>query len=138
MFIGSHTASHRFLDELVDEEVRREISGSRKQLMEDLGVRVNLISAPGGRYTRESIEAAREFGYRGFACSTPDVNDCSRDRFVWTRVVVTSKTSLKNFRKIINADSGIYARLRLKNKVRACAKKILGNRLYQILHSALT
>lgn len=72
--IGSHGASHRFLTELPDSELRRELVESRERLADWVGRPVVHLSCPGGRCDPRVRDAAVEAGYTSIATSRPGVN----------------------------------------------------------------
>jgi peptidoglycan/xylan/chitin deacetylase (PgdA/CDA1 family) len=57
--IGSHGATHRYLHDLGDDEVARELSTSKKALEDATGRAVVHFSCPGGRWDRRIATAAR-------------------------------------------------------------------------------
>lgn len=69
MTIGAHTRTHPNLASLSAEAMRDEIHGSRSDLEDVLGTKVDLLAYPGGRFNRAVAETARAAGFRA-ACST--------------------------------------------------------------------
>ena len=65
---GSHTLDHAYLPSLPVGEARRQIVES-KRLLEEIGVRVELLSYPGGGFSEPIVRMVREAGYRA-ACTT--------------------------------------------------------------------
>jgi peptidoglycan/xylan/chitin deacetylase (PgdA/CDA1 family) len=77
---GSHGVTHRRLSSLGDDEVLREVAGSRRDLEALLGRPVRHFCYPYGDYDGRAVAAAREAGYasavtcrkeRGTAASLP-------------------------------------------------------------------
>lgn len=66
--IGSHTRTHPDLTKISPDRVRLELSDSKKILEDKLGVSVNFISYPFGRYTEKIKKAAYDCGYVGGVC----------------------------------------------------------------------
>jgi peptidoglycan/xylan/chitin deacetylase (PgdA/CDA1 family) len=68
--IGSHTLSHRDLTRLDADALRHELRTSKKMIEDKVGVEVNAISYPFGRYSRrvidEAIGAGYEFGFTSY------------------------------------------------------------------------
>ena len=62
--IGSHTLSHRNLDELSDDEIRKELGESKQRLEEMFDMDIDEICYPRGRFNSKVIDLARENGYR--------------------------------------------------------------------------
>jgi peptidoglycan/xylan/chitin deacetylase (PgdA/CDA1 family) len=66
MHIGSHTQTHRILAHLDDEELTREIAGSRDYLREHLGSDIRALAYPvgtAGTFDERALNAARDAGY---------------------------------------------------------------------------
>lgn len=63
--VQSHGFQHRFItDQMTEDEIRSEISGSIPVLVEHFGSRPLAFVWPGGNFTRRAAEIAREEGYR--------------------------------------------------------------------------
>ncbi|RKY68126.1 MAG: hypothetical protein DRP97_06690 [Candidatus Latescibacterota bacterium] len=62
--IGSHTWSHRDLTALTTDEWTRELRDSKRVLEDRIGVSVDTLSYPFGRYDDRVRDAAMEAGYR--------------------------------------------------------------------------
>ena len=62
--IGSHTLTHRRLGELADDEARRELAESKRQLEAAFGTEISSVALPHGDYNGRTFELAREAGYR--------------------------------------------------------------------------
>ena len=62
--IGSHTCNHRKLDILEEEEIIKELEGSKKYLEELTGHTIELISFPNGRYNNKVIKNCQKLGYK--------------------------------------------------------------------------
>jgi peptidoglycan/xylan/chitin deacetylase (PgdA/CDA1 family) len=77
--IGSHTLSHRDLTRLGQDDLARELAGSKHLLEDRLGAEVVSIAYPFGKATARVVEAAARAGYRfgfgsdpvGPACDGP-------------------------------------------------------------------
>ncbi len=69
--IGSHTSSHPFLPSLSEEEARREISHSRKQIESILNRTVQLFSFPFGGFNKTLIQICQESGYKRMFTTLP-------------------------------------------------------------------
>jgi len=63
--LDSHTLTHPDLTGLDGEELAREVAGSRRALRSLLGVDVDFICYPSGRYDARVIAAVRRAGYLG-------------------------------------------------------------------------
>lgn len=61
--IGAHTVYHPYLDQLAEDDQRREIEESRRSLLEICGKDICYLAYPGGEYNRASVEIARQAGF---------------------------------------------------------------------------
>ena len=62
--VGSHTRTHVTLPSEEPQTVREELEESRYDLEEGLGSEVVHLAYPGGRFSPDTLEAARRAGYR--------------------------------------------------------------------------
>lgn len=62
--IGAHTISHRRLDELGEEEQRKEILESKRELEDIIAGPVNHFSYPHGAFNDQTIAFVKEYGFR--------------------------------------------------------------------------
>jgi peptidoglycan/xylan/chitin deacetylase (PgdA/CDA1 family) len=70
--IGSHTASHPHLVELGDDELRRELAGSRERIEDELRRPCRFVSYPYGEDDRRVRAAAQSAGYEaGYTVRRP-------------------------------------------------------------------
>jgi peptidoglycan/xylan/chitin deacetylase (PgdA/CDA1 family) len=61
--VGAHTLVHRTFDQLSDEEVRQQLSGSRNWIEEVTGKPCRTVCFPGGKDRHEQLSLVREAGY---------------------------------------------------------------------------
>lgn len=88
--IGSHSASHRPMTQLSDEEVKKELMQSKQFLEGVIGKTVDCISFPHGAYSARIIQFAKELGYRLGGCSQPGLNTSIQEKLVLQRTVIMS------------------------------------------------
>jgi len=69
MEIGSHTLTHRKLTKITASEAAREITQSKSELEDELGITIKTFCYPNGRFNGRLLRAVREADYLG-ACST--------------------------------------------------------------------
>jgi peptidoglycan/xylan/chitin deacetylase (PgdA/CDA1 family) len=86
--IGSHTCSHPFLPSLSEEDARREISGSRKQIEGILNRAVQLFSFPFGGFNETLIQMCQEAGYERVFTTLPILAFEHSEEFATGRVRV--------------------------------------------------
>jgi len=87
--VGSHTVSHRSLVTLSTEELRRELTDSKHQLEDILSKPVDSLSVPFGEWTKRTVQAAREVGYRTVLTCEPEVIRPSDNTFHFGRFEVS-------------------------------------------------
>jgi peptidoglycan/xylan/chitin deacetylase (PgdA/CDA1 family) len=68
--VGSHTRSHPRLSRIADAEIAAELSGSRDDCEQRMGVACTSIAYPYSDYDERAVRAAGEAGYR-FAVTVP-------------------------------------------------------------------
>src|SRR3989338_549745 len=94
MVVGSHGFSHEILTNLLDTQIREELSASKKHLERNMGIPVESISIPRGFCNEKIIRMARETGYRHiFMSEKPDNFQAG----CFSRVALKSNWSLERF-----------------------------------------
>lgn len=68
--IGAHTCSHPRLTAVSDEQLARELAGSRERCEEEMCERCLSLAYPYGDHDERVVAAARDAGY-AFACTVP-------------------------------------------------------------------
>jgi glycosyltransferase involved in cell wall biosynthesis/peptidoglycan/xylan/chitin deacetylase (PgdA/CDA1 family)/SAM-dependent methyltransferase len=87
--IGAHGWSHRALDPLPPEELRREIGENIRTLSENLGVEIVSFAYPfGGPLTRETQDVLSEFGIKVACVIGPEPVSARSDRLALPRLEV--------------------------------------------------
>ncbi len=138
--IGSHGMTHRFFDDLDDEQAECELRQSMQQLSDQCGQPVQSISYPGGRYNNRTLELSRQSGYAqifGSEVGTLKQSDLTAIPPL-SRVAIRRGTTLDEFDRIINADTAYYAMAKTKHKAKSLVKRTLGNRLYHGLYKSIS
>ncbi len=118
MRIGSHTMTHRRMERLNAEELRRELKESKTMLEEITGDEVRYLSIPWGSYSYDVVRAAKGAGYKRVFSS--DYGIYGRDAFVIGRIPVTADMGISEFNNIIKGrlDPGKSAFQRTKNFIK--------------------
>jgi peptidoglycan/xylan/chitin deacetylase (PgdA/CDA1 family) len=105
---GSHTVTHRDLTKLPIDEVRMELSESKRFLEEKIGEEVRYLSYPFGRYTDEIQEIAKEVGYSKAFTSYPRTKNSHYDPFALGRIGIYIIDTLPEFRvKTLGGQAGM-------------------------------
>jgi len=140
MVVGSHGQTHQFLADLSDEAATAELVNSRRTLESWLDQPVTTISYPGGRYTKHTMAAAREAGYRQifdsrFApVSATDL--ASTDAL--PRVAIRRSTTDDEFESMIKKSPSYYRQVQRTQWFKQSVKRVLGNRLYHGLYRSIS
>lgn len=77
--VHAHGWDHKFLTQCSPAERDIELLQARRVLEDQLGVAVDALSAPGGRWNRRVAEACASAGYRRFYISDPWMQPFDRD-----------------------------------------------------------
>lgn len=95
--VGAHSRTHPALERVSDARAWQEISGSRADLEDRLGVPVETFAYPGGRHGEREINMVREAGYEvGITCM-PGCNRVTSCPQAWRRLLVTGRDSQRLF-----------------------------------------
>lgn len=137
MSVQSHALSHRPLQTLSDEEVRKELFESKKILEKNLNTEVTAISFPHGSYDQSTARLARQAGYTYLFSS--DVERICRSSIqtgqkVLGRIAMTNKLNNRQFIDIIEYKSTAMLRLKLEKALKNTLKNTIGIENYRRLY----
>jgi peptidoglycan/xylan/chitin deacetylase (PgdA/CDA1 family) len=122
VIIGSHSVTHTNLKLLREEDLRRELIESKKELESITGRNVTLISLPYGEYDERVVEVARQMGYRRIFSSLSRL--ARRREYVVERVGVKPSDWPLEFRmKILGAYRWLPFTIGLKRRLRSMMRK---------------
>lgn len=140
MLIGSHGRTHRFLDDLTEEEAQAELRDSKATIEEHVGRAVEQISFPGGRFRPGDVEAGKHVGYRVFHSSRVGVHRPRRlsEAAVLCRIAVRQGTTAREFESLACASSAWLLRARALGGAKTAVRRALGNGLYHALYERLS
>jgi peptidoglycan/xylan/chitin deacetylase (PgdA/CDA1 family) len=129
--VQSHGWSHKFLAQCSPTELRDELSRSKAELEAHVGVPVDKISVPGGRWNLNVLRAAAETGYRSVYTS----EFWSKRAFmggvdVAGRFMVRSDMSLAQIERWISTDVDSLKVLRAKQALKKSIRRLTGDQLY--------
>jgi peptidoglycan/xylan/chitin deacetylase (PgdA/CDA1 family) len=103
--LGAHSNTHRSMIEITsDEELESEIHGSKMEIEDRMGVKVNDFAYPYGRFNPEIEEMVIREGYKTVSTILPGINTSITSPFRLRRSVILSMFSEKEFEKIINPE----------------------------------
>lgn len=84
--IGSHTLSHIAMDEISEEQQRREASQSKLVLEHHVGKPIRFLAYPFGQFNAATKQILKETGYLGACTGLPGLNDKSTDAYALKRI----------------------------------------------------
>lgn len=133
--IGCHSMTHPYLSDLSDADLGREIVDAKLQIEQMLGHTIEHFSCPGGRYDRRTLETSRRAGFRTVANSEFHANSPSTSPYELGRVAMLRNLSLGEFGETC-LGRGLWKN-QLQDRVRHGVQRVLGNRVYDKLRTAL-
>lgn len=131
--IGSHGATHRFLSDLLYDDMKGELSKSKEVLETILNQPLHVFAAPGGRYNRDTIKCLKQLAYSVAYTSKIGYLEQGTDLFEIPRFAIKRNTAIGEFEKIVNRDLGYFYKKVAVAGVLRFAKSILGNTLYTLV-----
>jgi len=135
--IGSHMLTHRPPTELGDEELRYELSESKRILEDRLGVEIKFLSSPTGYYNKAVERIAREAGYKGACTGRVGWNNADTDPFALRRIAVKRWHGLEAFKSFVEPRPLTLLRHRVCQMFRGSARRCLGVKGYELIRSSL-
>ena len=135
MGIGAHGVTHRFLSDLPEVDITRELNDSKKVLEACVGLPIASMSYPGGRMNQRIQSLAQNCGYRHIFSSVPKYLQQKSEQAVIDRFAVTDDLTLDSFVSLLQG-RGLNALL-FRHTLLAASKAILGNGLYTRLRTVL-
>jgi hypothetical protein len=127
--IGSHSMSHRHLNDLKFNDLKMELTDSKKQLEDITGHEVVHFSCPGGR-TSELIEKiAREANYHSVATSRIGLNTPKSDNYALARIAVKKNIKTESLAKLCRGERLFFSQVQSIGL--SAAKRVLGNSIYE-------
>lgn len=128
--IGAHGWTHTLLTHCSQKDLQIELSNSRTALEDKLGTSITTMSLPGGRYNRRVLMACEEAGYTQVYTSIPRSEPASPGKMIG-RLNIRGDMKPEWIASVLNPQSGTLAGLERQYKVKAAAKALMGDRLYE-------
>ncbi|HEY2393264.1 MAG TPA: polysaccharide deacetylase family protein [Candidatus Angelobacter sp.] len=136
--IQSHGWSHKFLTFCSDDELAHELDASKQILEEKLGVAVDEISVPGGRWNQRVIKACADAGYKRVFVSDPWIATAMCGIEVIGRFMVRRTTTKAELQKMVRKDRSALWKMRMRAQVKQSIVGVMGDDLYHRLWCRLT
>jgi peptidoglycan/xylan/chitin deacetylase (PgdA/CDA1 family) len=130
--IGAHGWSHTFLTHCAEKDMDTELRGARVMLEDKLGTSITTMSLPGGRYNRRVLAACGEAGYTHIFTSMPRA-EVIPSGFLIGRLNVRRDTTLEWIQNALQPESCVLSRLERQYRIKAAAKVLLGDWVYERL-----
>lgn len=137
--VQSHSFSHPFLTSCTEQELLRELAGSKQMIENRLGKDVTAISCPGGRCNKRVIMAAREAGYRRVFTSNPWKRSFSVNGMQVTgRMNIGAGVTPADLDSFWSEFARPFSKGRIVQNTKQFAQNLLGDRLYHHLWAKIT
>jgi peptidoglycan/xylan/chitin deacetylase (PgdA/CDA1 family) len=134
--IGAHGWTHTLLTHCSARRLHSELVDARLTLEDKLGTPVTTMSLPGGRYNKRVLIACQEAGYKQIFTSVPKAEPEPASLTVG-RLNVRGDMSLEWISNLFQPGSKTLNGLERQYQMKAAAKSLLGDRLYQKLWAIL-
>jgi peptidoglycan/xylan/chitin deacetylase (PgdA/CDA1 family) len=134
--IGAHGWTHTLLPHCTEEELQTELKGSRLTLEDKLGTAITTMSLPGGRYNRRILAACAQAGYMQIYTSIPRPESLPQ-AFTVGRLNILGSRQPEWISSLFEPGSTVLARLDREYRMKAAAKVLLGDRLYEKMWALL-
>lgn len=115
----AHTITHPNLLQLSDDDLRREVHGSKTELEEQLGRPVSAFCYPAGLFGARERDCVEQAGFSTAVSCEPGVNTAATDRLALRRRQIDRRDTMLDFRaKVAGGHDtpprlrGVYRRLR--------------------------
>lgn len=135
--VQSHGRSHRFLEDLDDDEMFAELRDSKVRIEAATGRPVTALAFPGGRGGARERDVALGLGYRHVLGSQPGHNQYRRPHECYERVAITRDLPLDDFASLVEWRGWRPRYARLRFRALRVPKQLLGNDRYQRLRAKL-
>jgi peptidoglycan/xylan/chitin deacetylase (PgdA/CDA1 family) len=128
--VQSHSRSHPMLTHCDDQKLRNELEGSRLDLEDRTGKKVESISMPGGRWNDRVIAACKDAGYLNVYTSDPQTLLDVYGMRVQGRINVTSEMSVEYLAELLRPGSSLMSRYRMRHALKGGLRKLIGDDAY--------
>jgi len=136
MEIQSHTVTHRPLSSLSDQQIRFELTESKRIIEDKLKNEVSYLSLPHGDFDKRTDSIAKNSGYKAIFTSVPEYLDINKNFCKIGRIDIRSNYSFEYFRGLITS----YRKLQFLNvqyKIKNKLKKIISVNNYRKIYRLL-
>jgi peptidoglycan/xylan/chitin deacetylase (PgdA/CDA1 family) len=132
--VQSHGWSHRALTERSDSELREELDRSKRTLEDHLGVPVDALSVPYGRWDDRLLRACAAAGYRRVYISNPWMPPQQREGVELPgRYMVQRSLKARQLRRLLAGDPAYRFFLRSQYRMKEMLRSSIGHAAYHRL-----
>lgn len=100
---GAHTITHANLPSLPDEEQRKQIFESKRDLEALLGCQISTFCYPYGNYNNRTLKYVKEAGYRFGITTHGGFADLAQTRYELPRIAIINAFSIEQYSSILNS-----------------------------------
>ena len=134
--IGAHGWSHKLLTHCDQSQLHKELSETRLTLEDKLGAAITTMSLPGGRSNARVLAACQEAGYTKIFTSVPKAEP-QPETATAGRLNIRGDMTLEWLTSLFQPESGVLDGLRRQHQIKATAKNLLGDRIYEKIWALL-
>ena len=134
--VGSHSYSHVPLDSTDEKHLVFELTSSKKEIEDRLGIEVSSIALPMGYYSKRCLDAAKACGYTYVFTSRIGFNLHVKNN-VYERIMIKSHHTLKDFRRMVEFSVATKLKYGIINSAHTAARKTMPVSVFSALRKAL-
>lgn len=128
--VQSHGWSHQFLTHCSESQLQQELGRSKGILEDKLGIEINALSVPHGRWNTFVLEACAQTGYKHVYISDPWVKKKGNCVNIIGRLMVRNDITLNRLESVLTGRSTALALLKAKYRIKEAFRLIVGDQIY--------
>jgi glycosyltransferase involved in cell wall biosynthesis len=136
--VQAHGWSHKMLTQCSPAELYDELHRSKETLEDILGIGVDTMSLPHGRWNRQVLEACAQAGYKKVYTSDPSVISQPKEGVVLVaRRTMTCNVSSSRLEAVLSGQTKAIDKSEVVGRLKSAARRIIGERFYHRLWCAI-
>jgi len=129
--VQAHGWSHKMLTQCTPSELYDELYRSKQVLEDRLGVAIEAVAVPHGRWNDRVLEMCASAGYKAVYVSEPGIGPMDRRGVRLTgRLMVTRRMSAQSLESFFMSGGRVTGLALLKNKMKHALRAVVGERFY--------
>lgn len=128
--VQSHGWSHQFLTHCSESQLKQELGKSKGMLEDKLGIEINSLSVPHGRWNASVLEACARTGYKHVYVSDPWVERKNHCVNIIGRFMVRNDITLNRLESVLTGKRTELALLKAKYRIKEAFRLIVGDQIY--------